>query len=110
MKNRRFGKLFFVLALPLLWTALLTAALWFWQPLVFYAVLPLTLAVCGYCIWHIIHLKHHVRGLLDAVGHHLNQSERDSLIAFPMPIPPLFSPMLPQSGARRKRINRRTGA
>lgn len=86
MKNRRFGKLFFVLALPLLWMVLLTAALWFWQPLVFYAVLPLTLAVCGYCIWHIIHLKHHVRGLLDAVGHHLNQSERDSLIAFPMPI------------------------
>lgn len=86
MKNRRFGKLFFVIALPLLWMVLLTAALWFWRPLVFYAVLPLTIIVCIYCVWNILHLKHHVRGLLDAVGHHLNQSERDSLISFPMPI------------------------
>ena len=86
MKNRRFGKLFFVIALPLLWMVLQNAAFWFWNPVVFYAALPLTIVVCVYCIWNIFHLKHHVRGLLDAVGHHLNQSERDSLISFPMPI------------------------
>ena len=76
MKNRRFGKLFFVIALPLLWMVLQNAAFWFWNPVVFYAALPLTIVVCVYCIWNIFHLKHHVRGLLDAAGHHLNQSER----------------------------------
>ncbi len=86
MKRKPLWRVTATIALPLMLTVALTVALWFWNSIIFFAVLPVTLAVCIYGVWKVTHIYRTMRTVLQAASQQLNIKEQEAMAAFSLPV------------------------
>lgn len=86
MKDRKSwgirGYLFLLMAV----TLILTGTLWMINPILFFIVLPLVLAVDGLVVWQVHNVYQKVYKMMDGVVGQLDTSQRNYLHNFPLPV------------------------
>ena len=65
---------------------IVTGATFFLNPLVFYVEAGVVLAVLGICIWRLSRMKADIGRYLTRISGHLDQTNRDALALFPLPV------------------------
>ena len=86
MKRKPIWKVTATIGLPLFAVIALTAAFWFWNPIIFYVISPITLAICVYCIWKIAHVYRTMRAVVQAAARQLNIKEQEAMSSFSIPV------------------------
>lgn len=76
------GYLFLLMAV----TLVLTGALWMINPILFFIVLPLVLAIDGLVVWQVHNVYQKVYKMMDGVVGQLDTSQRNYLHNFPLPV------------------------
>lgn len=86
MKRNPLWKVTATVGIPLFTTVALTVALWFWNSIIFFAALPITLVVSIYCIWRIVRVYSTMRAVLQAASRQLNIKDQTAMNDFSIPV------------------------
>lgn len=86
MNQKRLWNLRFYLILLIVVCLGLAAALWFVSPIALCVAAPVVLAVCGLCIWQMVHMQGQIHAVMDKVLDQLDAGQRHFLHDFPLPV------------------------
>ena len=86
MKDRKSWGIREYLFLLMAVTLILTGTLWMINPILFFIVLPLVLAVDGLVVWQVHNVYQKVYKMMDGVVGQLDTSQRNYLHNFPLPV------------------------